>query len=218
MHSVQRSAYSVQNVKTVKNLGLYLVACILCLATGCTNDMKDQPKFEAYEETSFFPDHRSQRPLIDGVVARGHLNEDEGFYTGKSEGKLLKKIPVPVTKKLLERGRERFNIYCIVCHGAVGAGDGIVIRRGFKPIPTNFHSDKLRQIEDGHFFDVISHGFGVMQDYSMQIEPADRWAITAYIRALQLSQNAKISQLTETDKQKLTEKPEPVQEHQEKHA
>ena len=190
--------------------------CLLGLSlTSCTNDMKDQPKFEAYEKTSFFPDGRSQRPLIDGVVARGQLNEDEVFYTGKKDGKLVSENPVPVTKELLERGRERFNIYCIVCHGAVGAGDGIVIRRGFKPVPPSFHTDKLKQIEDGHFFDVITHGFGVMQDYAMQVSPADRWAITAYIRALQLSQNAKVSDLNEADKKKLTEKPEPVEEHQE---
>ena len=165
--------------------------------------MKDQPKFETYEETSFFPDHRSERPLIDGTVARGHLNEDDAFYTGKTDGKLIQKIPVPVTKELLARGRDRFNIYCIVCHGAVGAGDGMIIRRGFRPVPPSFHTDKLRQIEDGHFYDVISHGFGVMQDYAAQIQPEDRWAITAYIRALQLSQDAKLSQLAESDKQKL---------------
>lgn len=193
--------------KPIKNrrvfINLCLASCILSLASGCTNDMKDQPKFEVYEKTSFFTDGRSERPLIDGVVARGLLKEDEAFYTGKVEGKLIEKIPVPVTKELLERGRERFDIYCIVCHGAVGAGDGMVIRRGFKPVPPTFHSDKLRQIEDGHFFDVITNGFATMQDYSAQIEPADRWAITAYVRALQLSQNAKISQLAESDKKKL---------------
>ncbi len=192
--------------KKAKSLGLlFSVLCLLSstFLSGCTNDMKDQPKFETYEETSFFPDHRSERPLIEGTVARGHLNENDAFYTGKVDGKLIKTIPVPVTKELLERGRERFNIYCIVCHGAAGAGDGMIIRRGFKPVPPSFHTDKLRQMEDGHFYDVISHGFGVMQDYAAQIQPEDRWAITAYIRALQLSQNAKISQLAEVDKQKL---------------
>lgn len=201
-------------MKKIKTYGI-LAGLLAVFMAGCTNDMKDQPKFEPYEETSFFPDHRSQRPLIDGVVARGELNEDEVFYTGKKDGKIVAQNPVPVTKELLERGRERFNIYCIVCHGAVGAGDGIVIRRGFKPVPPSFHTDKLKQIEDGHFFDVITHGFGVMQDYAMQVSPADRWAITAYIRALQLSQSAKISDLSEADKKKLTEKPEPVEEHQE---
>lgn len=194
------------NKEKKAKLAAVFTFCFLALTlslTGCTNDMKDQPKFKPYAKTSFFPDHRSERPLIDGVVARGHLNEDDAFYTGKVDGKLIKQIPIPVTKALLERGRDRFNIYCIVCHGVVGAGDGMIIRRGFKPVPPSFHTDKLRQIEDGHFFDVISHGFGVMQDYSMQVQPEDRWAITAYIRALQLSQNAKISQLTEADKQKL---------------
>lgn len=204
-------------MKKIKTYGI-LAGLLAVFLAGCTNDMKDQPKFEPYEETSFFPDHRSQRPLIDGVVAQGELNEDEAFYTGKKDGKIVAKNPLPVTQDLLERGRQRFNIYCIVCHGAVGAGDGIVIRRGFKPVPPSFHTDKLRQIEDGHFFDVITHGFGVMQDYAMQVSPADRWAITAYIRALQLSQNAKISDLSEADKKKLTEKPEPAEEHQEHHA
>ncbi len=172
--------------------------------SGCTNDMKDQPRFKPYHETGFFPDGRSERPLIDGVVARGHLDEDTEFYQGKTaEGKLVQKSPVPVTEELLKRGQERFNIYCIVCHGAAGTGDGMVIRRGFKPVPPTFHSDKLRNIEDGHIYDVISHGFGVMQDYAFQIQPADRWAIVAYVRALQLSQNAPAAELSAADKQQL---------------
>lgn len=172
--------------------------------SGCTNDMKDQPKFKPYRKTTFFADGRSERPLIDGVVARGHLNEDTVFYEGKTEdGKLVDKIPVPVTEALLKRGRERYNIYCIVCHGAAGAGDGMIIRRGFRPQPPSYHTEKLRNAPDGHFYDVISHGFGVMQDYAFQIEPADRWAIVAYIRALQLSQNAPVSQLSNADKQQL---------------
>ncbi len=191
-----------------KLLFLITVVGLAGIVTGCTNDMKDQPKYKPYHESKFFPDKRSERPLIDGVVARGYLNEDSVFYEGKTaDGKLVKQIPVPLTAELLKRGQERYNIYCIVCHGASGMGDGMVIRRGFKPVPPTFHSDKLRDIEDGHFFDVISHGFGVMQDYSMQIQPADRWAITAYIRALQLSQNTPETELSAFDKQQLGKKP-----------
>lgn len=190
-----------------KTHAIFLALIVAGGIAGCTNDMKDQPKYKPYRESKFFPDGRSERPLVDGVVARGFLNEDSAFYEGKTaDGKLVKTIPVPLTAELVKRGQERFNIYCIVCHGASGAGDGMIIKRGFKPLPPTFHSDRLRDIEDGHFFDVITHGFGMMQDYSMQIQPADRWAIVAYIRALQLSQNAPVAELPAADQQKLGKK------------
>ncbi len=171
--------------------------------SGCTNDMKDQPRFEAYEESPFFTDGRSVRPAIEGTVARGQLREDDAFYTGKSEGKFVEKIPIDITEDVLKRGQQRYKIYCIVCHDAAGSGSGMIIKRGFKPAPTSFHSERLRSMPSGYFYDVITKGYGSMTDYSMQLEPADRWAVTAYIRALQLSQNVPAAQLAAADKEKL---------------
>ncbi len=191
------------SVKGGRILSLWLAAGALCLVTGCTNDMKDQPRFEAYERTSFFADGRSERPTIEGTVPRGGLQEDEVFYTGKSEGKFVESVPFEVTEKILKRGQERYNIYCIVCHDAAGTGNGMVIRRGFRPVPPSFHTDRLRKMPVGYFYDVMTHGYANMQDYAMQVEPADRWAIAAYMRALQLSQHAEVKDLADADKAQL---------------
>ena len=158
-------------------------------AAGCRQDMHDQPKYPPLRESAFFGDDRSARPIIEGTVARGHLREDTLFYTGKVAGKDAEAFPIPITAPVLARGRERFDIYCAPCHGRTGGGDGMVVRRGFRRPPT-FHQDRLRDAPVGHFFDVITNGFGAMPDYAEQVRSEDRWAIIAYVRALQLSEHA----------------------------
>jgi cytochrome c553 len=155
--------------------------------------MHDQPKFIPLRPSEFFSDGRSERPLLEGTVARGHLKDDAAFYTGKGpDGKPINEFPFPVTREVIERGQQRFNIYCAPCHGRLGNGDGMIPRRGFRHPPT-YHQDRLRNAPNGYIFDVITTGFGAMQDYAAQIEPRDRWAIVAYVRALQLSQNATLA-------------------------
>jgi mono/diheme cytochrome c family protein len=153
--------------------------------------MHDQPRYKPLARSTFFADDRSARPLVADTVARGQLREDEQLYTGKVAGKPATTFPFPVTAEVLERGRQRFDIYCTPCHGPLGRGDGMIVQRGFKRPPT-FHSDQARQLPPGFFFDVITNGFGAMADYSAQVPVRDRWAIVAYIRALQLSQHAAV--------------------------
>ena len=154
--------------------------------------MHDQPKYIPLRPSDFFGDGRSERPLIEGTVARGHLDDDNAFYTGRGpDGKFVDEFPFPVTKAVMERGQNRFNIYCAPCHDRLGNGDGKIVRRGYRH-PPSYHIDRLRQVPNGYIYDVITNGFGAMPDYSAQIHPADRWAIVAYVRALQLAQNGKI--------------------------
>jgi mono/diheme cytochrome c family protein len=160
------------------------------LLAGCHTDMYDQPRYDPLEKSDFFDDRRASRTLVPGTVARGDLREDDAFYTGKQDGKLVEAPPVDVDLALLKRGQERFNIFCSTCHGRLGDGDGMIARRGLRKPPT-YHSDRLRGVPIGHLFDVMSHGFGVMPDYAKQTSVRDRWAIAVYVRALQLSQNAK---------------------------
>jgi hypothetical protein len=155
--------------------------------------MHDQPKYIPLRPSNFFADGRSQRPVIEGTVARGLLKEDTAFYQGKgADGKPVTDFPFPVTKDVILRGQDRYNIYCTPCHDKLGNGDGMIVRRGFRK-PPSYHIDRLRQVPNGYLYDVITNGFGAMQDYSAQIAPRDRWAIVAYVRALQLSQNASIN-------------------------
>ena len=156
--------------------------------------MHDAPRYEAYEKSEFFGDNRSMRPQVADTVARGQLREDTAFFAGKNGAALVPRIPIPVTSQLVHRGRQRFDIFCSPCHGRAGRGDGIVVRRGFRA-PSTLHVDRLRAQPDGYFYDVISNGFGVMPDYAAQVPVGDRWAIVAYIRALQLSQNAEVAAL-----------------------
>ena len=166
-------------------------------------NMDDQPKYEAMEESKFFPDKSTMRMPIEGTVARGHLNKNTAYYQGKTaSGKLIKKMPVKLSKQLLERGQKRYDIYCTPCHGMTGAGQGIVIKKGFLP-PPSFHIDRLRDIEDGHIFEVISIGIRNMPSYQYQIPVADRWAIVSYVRALQRSQNATLKDIPEDVKKTL---------------
>jgi mono/diheme cytochrome c family protein len=165
------------------------LAAAVVAAAGCRQDMHDQPKYIPLRESAFFGDDRSARPIVEGTVARGHLHEDTLFYTGKVAGKDAEVFPVPITAPVLARGRERFDIYCSPCHGRTGLGDGMVVRRGFRR-PPSFHQDRLRDAPVGHFFDVITNGFGAMPDYAAEVRPEDRWAIIAYVRTLQLSEHA----------------------------
>jgi mono/diheme cytochrome c family protein len=169
---------------------LAIVIAGLCLiATACRQDMHDQPKYRGLRASTFFANGSSARPLVEGTIARGTLQDDEALFTGKVNKVDVKEIPISVDEHVVNRGQERFAIYCTPCHGETGNGDGRVVQRGFKTPPT-FHSDRLRQADAGHFFDVITNGFGAMSDYRVQIAPRDRWAIVAYVRALQLSQHA----------------------------
>ena len=168
-----------------------LVALMMCLVavSACRQDMHNQPKYRGLRASAFFPNTSSARPLVDGTVARGTLQTDAVFFTGKNGAMLVNELPFPVTHEVLDRGQERFNIYCTPCHDATGSGNGMVVQRGY-PQPQSFHTDRLRQMEAGYFFDVMTNGFGRMPDYRVQITARDRWNIVAYIRALQLSQNA----------------------------
>jgi len=172
---------------------LVSAACLLGLAlAGCRQDMHDQPRYKPYRESDFFGDRRSARAPVEGTVARGMLREDTHLYAGKVGGALAETFPFPVTGALLQRGRERYGIYCTPCHGLAGNGDGMIVTRGYRK-PSSFHVDRLRGERPGYFYDVITNGFGAMPDYAAQIPVEDRWAIVGYVRALQLSQNATVA-------------------------
>lgn len=203
---------------------LLTASCLLSL--GCRRDMQDQPKAIAYRESTFFRDGLSSRNLVPGTVPRGYLRADREFYLGKkansgnttanqqpgaaptpaaaTSGTSLypddvETFPIPITKKDIDRGQERYQIFCSVCHGATGNGDGMIARRGFnKPLPASYNQDRLRQAPVGHFFDVMTNGWGAMPAYAAQIPVEDRWRIIAYIRALQLSQMPAQAQGTPT--------------------
>jgi mono/diheme cytochrome c family protein len=164
--------------------------------------MHDQPKFKPYAKSDFFADQRSARPLVDGTIARGHLREDTVLYTGKADGKPVEVFPFAITGDLMERGQERFDIFCSPCHGRTGNGDGMIVRRGYRRPPT-FHQDRLRQAAPGYVFDVITSGFGAMPDYAQQIPVEDRWAIVAYLKALQRSQQATIDNVPAAERARL---------------
>jgi mono/diheme cytochrome c family protein len=164
--------------------------------------MYNQPKAKTYSASDFFGDGTSARPIpADTVEFRG-APADEAFSTGLTNGVLVAQLPMPLTAQLLQRGRERYEIYCAVCHGASGDGQGEVVHRGY-PAPPTYHSDRLRKAPVGHFYDVITNGYGVMYSYASRVTPEDRWAIASYIRALQLSQHAVEGDLTPYEKQKL---------------
>ncbi|MGH9773607.1 MAG: c-type cytochrome [Candidatus Acidiferrales bacterium] len=166
--------------------------------------MHVQPKYKPEDPTAFFGDGRSGRQPVAGTVARGQLRLDELMYTGKINGQLADQFPFPITRQDLERGRERYNVYCSPCHDYTGNGHGMIVRRGF-PQPPSYHIDRLRQAPAGHFFDVMTNGFGVMYSYSSRITPEDRWRIVAYVRALQLSEHATLADVPAEDRDMLQE-------------
>jgi mono/diheme cytochrome c family protein len=180
-------------------------ACLLLIAigSGCSQKMANQPKYRPLRMSDFYGDGLSGRPLVEGTVPRGYLKSDSQFYTGKNpapvpqSGKApavadVDRFPFPITAEILNRGQERFNIFCSPCHDRLGTGEGMVAKRGFRH-PPSYHTEQLRKAAVGHFYDVMTNGFGAMPDYSAQVSPRDRWAIAAYIRALQLSQNATLA-------------------------
>ena len=163
---------------------------LLSLAlVGCRQDMHDAPRYEPLEASTLFIDGRSSRTLVPNTVARGMLREDEHLFQGTIGGQLTDTFPVPVTADTLARGRERFNVFCAPCHGRTGMGNGMIVQRGFRA-PSSFHDERLRTAPVGYYVNVQTNGFGAMSDYSAQVVPADRWAIAAYMRVLQLSQRA----------------------------
>lgn len=172
-------------------------------AWGCRLDMHVQPKYKPDEPSTFFEDGRSNRPAIPGTVARGHLHDNELFYTGQVNGVDADQFPFPVTRQVLERGRQRFNIYCTPCHDYTGSGRGMVVQRGF-PAPPSYHIDRLMKAPVGHFVYVMTNGYGAMYGYAARVTPQDRWAIAAYIRALQLSQHATLADVPAEERQQLT--------------
>lgn len=177
-----------------KQLQLLSATAVLALLGGCRSDMQNQPKFVPQRGTTFFADGRSARPQIENTVARGQLHENGYYYTGLAAGAAgsegeRDQLPFPVTMQVLARGQEQFNVYCTPCHSRVGNGNGMIVQRGYKPAG-NFHDAVRLKQPLSHYFYVITNGYGAMPDYSAQLTPADRWAVAAYIRALQLSQNA----------------------------
>lgn len=168
-----------------------IAAVLVVFSAACDQKMANQPAYEPLQRSEFFPDNSSARPFVDGTVARGALRENTALFEGKVGGQLVTTMPLAVDEKLLRRGQERYNIYCSMCHGAAGYGNGMVVQRGYRR-PPSFHTAKLRNQSVGHIFDVIANGYGSMPPYRTMIPTEDRWAIIAYIRALQLSQNARV--------------------------
>lgn len=178
------------------------VVALPVLLTGCRQPrqaMYDQPRYEPYESARLWDNGTMARPFPDGTVARGRHDDDRVYLTGQlATGDFAPTIPerIPVDREVLRRGQERFDIFCSPCHGALGFGNGMIVQRGYTQ-PTSYHQQRLRAMPDGYFFDVITRGFGQMPSYASQVPVEDRWAIVAYVRALQLSQNAQLAALPE---------------------
>jgi mono/diheme cytochrome c family protein len=185
------------------------VGLLLVLAVGCRQGMYDQAKYEPLEASPLFLNGTSAREPVAGTVPRNFLKAQTAYYTGVDEnGVMVETFPWPVTRERLERGRQRFDIFCSPCHGKTGFGDGMIVRRGYKQ-PTSFHSDRLRSyLPPGYVLTVIDKGFGQMPSYASQVPVEDRWAIAAYIKALQLSQQARVSDLTAEERERLEALPE----------
>lgn len=188
--------------KSFAGVACVAAAALVSLAMGCRQDMHVQPRYNPYDASIFFDDGRASRLPVPGTIARGQLHLDAMLYTGKVDGKDTEVFPFPITRADLERGRERFNIYCAPCHDVAGTGRGMIVLRGF-PQPPSYHIDRLRQAPVGHFFDVMTNGLGIMYSYSSRVSAEDRWRIAAYIRALQLSQQAAITDAPPSERQKL---------------
>ena len=184
-----------------------LPICLAVLTAACRQDMHDQPKYKPLAASPFFADGRAARPTPLYTVARDEFNDGDPLHTGASAGgDFLDTIPLPVNAALLQRGRERFDIYCSPCHGRLGAGDGMVERRGFRA-PADLNSDRIRQAPPGYIFQVIRNGYGAMGDYRGQVNAADSWAIVSYIRALELSRKATLSDVPADHRTQLETQP-----------
>ena len=165
---------------------------VCVLLSACRQDMHDAPRYDPLESSAFFSDGRAARVSVANTVARGQLRADEHLYTGRVAGQPATEFPMPVTAAVMARGRERYQVFCAPCHGATGVGNGMIVQRGFRP-PPSYHEERLVNAPIGYFFDVMTNGFGAMQDYAAQVPVADRWAIAAYIRALQFSQRGTVA-------------------------
>jgi hypothetical protein len=205
--------------------GIALLASLALAGCRLPQKMADQPQFDPLEKSNFFADGASSRPLVQGTVAsprvEGSLAQigsgpNELFDTGREAGQFSDSFPMPLTAELMARGRERYDIYCSMCHGRVGEGNGMIVARGYKR-PPSFHSDALRSRKNGYIFDVIGNGFGVMPAYRTMIPASDRWAIVAYVRALQVSQNATIADVPGADRASLDQPAKAAGAHGEKH-
>ena len=184
-----------------------LVIPVALVMLACNQKMGQAPRYNPYAPSDFFSDGASARPLPADTVARGHLRDDVALFTGKDEnGQDVDEFPIPISREVIGRGQSRFQVYCTPCHGYVGEGDGMVVQRGFTP-PPSFHSNDLRQAPVGHFFDVMSNGLGPMPSYASQVAVPDRWAIVAYIRALQLSQHATLDDVPPDQRAALEQQP-----------
>ncbi|OIO37510.1 MAG: hypothetical protein AUJ72_04365 [Candidatus Omnitrophica bacterium CG1_02_46_14] len=190
----------------MRSLFFLLTTCAaIFLISGCTNiNMENDSRYKPFEKSDFFDDDNSSRPPVPHTVPRGFLREDEHLYTGKVNGRFVRSFPFPINENVLRRGQQRFIIYCSVCHNQTGTGDGIIVRRGFKT-PPSYHDQRLRDIPEGYIFDVITNGFGDMPRFSPELSVEDRWAIIAYIRALQASRKVSLEQLSSDDKKALRE-------------
>ncbi|MBI1756786.1 MAG: cytochrome c [Fimbriimonas ginsengisoli] len=189
---------------------LLILAPVAVILGGCHTDMWQQPRLSPLDESGWHGyEGQASRPLPKGTVARGHLQTDDAFFTGRVNGKYVEEFPIQITKDVLLRGQERFNIYCTPCHGRLGDGNGMITKRGLalRRKPASYHTDRLRKMPVGHFYDVITNGYGAMFSYAARVEPQDRWAIAAYIRALQLSQNANAADVDSRDLAKLQSAP-----------
>ena len=186
-------------------LRLTCYAVFVFAGLGCHPDMWTQPKVKAQQRSDFFADQSASRLPVKGTVPYGEVKQNDAYYRGYVDGRLVEQMPVPLTAELIERGQERFNIFCRHCHGAIGDGEGMINQRGFKverPVAT-YHTDRLRAMPVGHFFDVITNGYGAMFPFSDRVPVEDRWAIVAYIRALQRSQNASAADVPEPNRDEL---------------
>ncbi len=204
----RRSNAAVSLRVVLRSLLLPAACCLLLVfsSVGCRQQMAETGRIKPLEPSPVFDDQRSARPLVPGTVARGQLAADPALYTGRLNNAPVAAMPMPLTLALVREGRERFDIFCAPCHGRTGYGDGMVVQRGLRP-PPSYHTDRLRQAPIGHFFEVITSGYGAMQDYAAQLTIEERWAIAAYIRALQLSQEARVAELPATDRQKIEQTP-----------
>jgi mono/diheme cytochrome c family protein len=168
------------------------VVLLAVVTASCRQDMHDAPRYDPLEASTFFADGVASRPLPANTVARGQLRQDDHLYQGRINGELADTFPMPVTAEVMARGQERYNVFCLPCHGPTGSGNGMIVQRGFRA-PPSYHEERLRNAPVGYFYDVMTNGFGAMQDYASQVPVADRWAIAAYMRALQLSQRATVN-------------------------
>lgn len=180
---------------------ILLLICSIGFFTGC-NDMYDTGRIKPLERNTFFLNGSSARPLPEGTVARGQAVNTDVLHTGRIDGRLADAFPFAVTDSIIRRGQSRFTTFCTPCHGRLGDGGGMIVQRGF-PRPNSFHADSVRRKPAGYYFDVMTNGFGRMYSYAASVPVNDRWAIVAYIRALQLSQHAPVAALPESDKRKL---------------